>query len=80
VWSKVSRAFLYMGILYGNIGKESVATKACISIKILPPKSFFTPTNTVNLRVAISIWAQTGHPMIACTWQLWDVKGKPRWI
>jgi len=27
-----------------------------------------------------SIWAQTGHPVIACTWQAWDVKGKPRWM
>jgi len=29
---------------------------------------------------SISIWAQTGHPVIACTWQSWDVKGKHRWI
>ncbi len=42
--------------------------------------AFILNTNAVNLGVAISIWAQTGPPVIACTWQSWEVKGKPRWI
>jgi len=46
---------------------------------IRPTKAFFN-TNAVNMSVFISTWAQTGHPVIVCTWQSWDVKGKSRWI